>query len=336
MKNRSSIEIFATILSVLACFACLPQMKADPQVVPAPDGCYPNYTTAEGCNALFSLVGGAGNTAVGWYSQFSQVNGDYNTSLGAGALDLNRADMNTAVGTAALLLNTTGSANTAVGTFALLYNASTVTNVAVGQFAAEHNDESGTGGADFNTAVGGFALQANVDGTRNTAVGAGALEPLAGGSDNTAVGELAGANYTGVESRNISVGSGVQGVVGENNTIRIGPNLPTGAGLSQCFIGGILSKFTPLAPDNPLVTIDPVTQQLGWTMDFSANKVAEQQKKIEEQQASIAELKSTVAQQQKGMEVLTAQLREQAAQIQKVSAQLEVSKPAPQVVVNKP
>jgi hypothetical protein len=29
-------------------------------------------------------------------------------------------------------------------------------------------------------------------------------------------------------------------------------------------------------------------------------------------------------------------VKEQAAQIQKVSAQLEVSKPAPQVVVNKP
>jgi hypothetical protein len=36
------------------------------------------------------------------------------------------------------------------------------------------------------------------------------------------------------------------------------------------------------------------------------------------------------------MEVLTAQLKEQAAQIQKVSAQLEVSKPAAKVVVNKP
>jgi len=36
------------------------------------------------------------------------------------------------------------------------------------------------------------------------------------------------------------------------------------------------------------------------------------------------------------MDVLTAQLKEQAAQIQKVSAQLEVNKAAPQVVVNKP
>ena len=47
-------------------------------------------------------------------------------------------------------------------------------------------------------------------------------------------------------------------------------------------------------------------------------------------------LEATVAQQQKGMEVLTAQLKKQAALIQKVSAQLEMSKPAAKVVVNKP
>ena len=59
------------------------------------------------------------------------------------------------------------------------------------------------------------------------------------------------------------------------------------------------------------------------------NEFLKEHKKVEEQQASIADLKSTVALQQKEMEVLTAQLKEQAAQIQKVSAQLEVSKPAP-------
>ena len=48
----------------------------------------------------------------------------------------------------------------------------------------------------------------------------------------------------------------------------------------------------------------------------------------------VAELKSTVAEQRKGMETLTAQLKEQASQIQKVSAQLEASKPAPQIVNN--
>ncbi len=64
-------------------------------------------------------------------------------------------------------------------------------------------------------------------------------------------------------------------------------------------------------------------------------KVEQQQSKIDNQQASIAELKATVAQQAKGMEVLTAQLREQAAQIQKVSTQVEMSKPAAKVVANK-
>jgi uncharacterized coiled-coil protein SlyX len=48
----------------------------------------------------------------------------------------------------------------------------------------------------------------------------------------------------------------------------------------------------------------------------------------------VQELETTVAQQAKGMEVLTAQLKEQAAQIQRVSAQLEVIKPAPQTVLN--
>jgi hypothetical protein len=45
-------------------------------------------------------------------------------------------------------------------------------------------------------------------------------------------------------------------------------------------------------------------------------------------------LKSTVAGQQKEMEVLTAQLEEQAAQIQKVSAQIEMNRPTPHIVIN--
>jgi septal ring factor EnvC (AmiA/AmiB activator) len=63
-------------------------------------------------------------------------------------------------------------------------------------------------------------------------------------------------------------------------------------------------------------------------------RVEAQQTKIRKQEASITELQSTVASQEKGMEMLTAQLREQAAQIQKVSAQIEASKPAPRVVIN--
>ena len=66
------------------------------------------------------------------------------------------------------------------------------------------------------------------------------------------------------------------------------------------------------------------------------NEFLKEHKRVEAQQATVAALKSTIAQQQKGMEVLTAQLKEQAAQIEKVSAQLQANKPALQVVVNKP
>ena len=37
---------------LLACFGFLPQTNAAPEVVPAPDGCYSQFTTAEGCQAL--------------------------------------------------------------------------------------------------------------------------------------------------------------------------------------------------------------------------------------------------------------------------------------------
>src|SRR6266487_7205200 len=116
MKNRSSLTILTTILSVFGSFALLPQMQAAPQVAPPPDGCYPGFTTAEGCNALALLGAGAGNTGVGWYSLFLVGDANYNTGVGAGTLVLNTADSNTAVGAAALLLNTTGTENVAVGT----------------------------------------------------------------------------------------------------------------------------------------------------------------------------------------------------------------------------
>ena len=59
------------------------------------------------------------------------------------------------------------------------------------------------------------------------------------------------------------------------------------------------------------------------------NEFLKEHKKVEE-------LQTTVAEQRKGMEVLTTQLKEQGAQIQKVTAQIEMSRPASRVVANKP
>ena len=57
------------------------------------------------------------------------------------------------------------------------------------------------------------------------------------------------------------------------------------------------------------------------------NEFLKEHRKVEEQGATIAQMKKEIAR-------LAARDEEQAAQIQKVSAQLEASKPTPQVVNN--
>ena len=331
MKNR--FKIFTTILSALACFAFLPHMQAAPQVAPPPDGCYPGFTTAEGCNALLHLGAGAGNTGVGWYSLFFAGDSNFNTGAGAGTLVLNTGDNNTAVGAAALLLNTTGDDNTAVGTDALALNTSAFTNVAVGTFAAQNNDSSGAGSAVFNTAIGGFALQGNVNGSSNTAVGAGALETATGGNNNTAVGEIAGLGIT-THSNIIAIGSGVSGV-----------DTALGEVDNACYIGNI-SGATVAMGTLAFVFVD-ASGKLGTVpMDANGNKVTvpglkgtnppqavpervqPQAIHPDPKQAmlnrKVEELQATVARQQKQIDALSAGL-------QKVSAQLEMNKPATKV-----
>jgi hypothetical protein len=63
-------------------------------------------------------------------------------------------------------------------------------------------------------------------------------------------------------------------------------------------------------------------------------KMQEQERKMHEQEANIAQLQTLAAQEQKGMEILAARLKEQASQIQKVSAQIELSKPLPQTLAS--
>jgi hypothetical protein len=304
------------IAVALTCFGSCPAPNAF-GVVPPPDGGYPNFNTAEGQNALFSLTTGAANTAVGWFSLKSVTTGGFNTGVGAGTLVLNTGDDNTATGVAALLLNTTGADNTANGTATLVNNSTGGNNTAVGSFALNSNSTAfnntavgagalranttgqsntatgvgalisnidgggntatgvfalnandhgalntatglaalqsntsglentamGAGALNFNilgnenTAVGQIALQNNIDGNFNTAIGDGALAANISSSANTAIGAQAGGSITG--EFNICIGAGVQGVGGQDNTIRIGDNLPDDPGDSACFIGGI-------------------------------------------------------------------------------------------------
>ena len=109
------------VASLLTGFAFLHPAQA---VVPAPDGGYPGFNTAEGQDALFSLTpNAAANTAIGFHALYSNTTGDSNTAAGADALANNRTGRsNTATGFHALNENTLGVANTATGFRALDHN----------------------------------------------------------------------------------------------------------------------------------------------------------------------------------------------------------------------
>jgi hypothetical protein len=350
-------------------------------VVPPPVGGYPNFNTAAGQNALFSLTTGIGNTAVGWASLFSETDGSFNTALGAGTLLFNVGDQttgfgigNTAIGAVALLNNTTGYSNTAVGYEALLSNTTGGNNTAVGRAALSSN----TGGGS-NTAIGTSALHGNTGGS-NTAVGYFALGNNENGNANTALGNSAGVSIRG--AGNVCIGEGVSGDSGVNSTTWIRNVYASVATTRAVYVNsdnkiGTLSsshrykeeiKAMDKASD-ALFALKPVTFRYKKEIDRSqvrsfgliAEEVADvspdlitrdEQGKPQtvryeavnamllneflKEHRKVESLEKAMAEQQKENVAMRAMLKEQAAQIQKVSAQLELSKPEPQTVLNNP
>jgi hypothetical protein len=398
----SLIRLKTLASCALLCLAFLPQMQAATDALhPPPDGCYPNFTTAEGCNALHSLTSGAGNTGVGWYSLFLDTTGNFNTGIGGGTLALNNGDSNSAGGAAALLLNDTGTRNTAFGTDALVYNGYQVAkdgdfngafgafslfsnrtgfsnnamgdsalfeningaaNTAVGDLALSNNDVTGDGKANFNVAVGaealfnntngdsnnavgahalhentiglfnqamGFeALAANTDGAANVAVGDSALSGNSGGSFNTVVGDLAGATLEGSDNIYIGATAG-DGVTNEDGTIRIGDPAHVGDAYIAGIFGNVVAGVPVLVDANGHLGTAPAGSPL------SQNEMLKQRQIVQELKAATEKQAAVISLQQDQIKSLVASLKEQATQIQKVSAQLEMVRPTPRVVENR-
>jgi len=231
--NRSPLRCaFVLTTLVLLCFGLSPIARAaTPDIVPAPDGCYPGFNTAEGCQALLNintaqglansafgqsalraLTSGDNNTAVGVNSLLSLTTGIQNTGLGQGALQTNNGDQNTAIGFQALISNTTADGNTAAGFQALGNNTTGGTPVL---------------GADPpqgpNTAIGSDALLSNTTGSNNNAVGFFALFSNNGvppqGSFNNAHGNFAlFSNTTGRQNNAFGDETLVDNVTGSFNT----------------------------------------------------------------------------------------------------------------------
>ena len=328
------------ITFALVCFALVQNARA---VNPPPDGGYPGFNTAEGQNALFSLTTGSANTAAGWYSLRNDTTGSNNTAIGAGALLSNAiGDRNTATGVAALLSNVGGvfaggSFNTANGTAALVRNS------------------TGFG----NTAIGDSALSNNTTGSNNTALGFSAGSGVTTAHDVIAIG-TDGANVDNTcfigNIRDVAVNaSGTPVVIDLNNQLgtivssrRFKKEIRPMDNASEALLAlkpvtfhyksdkTDTPQFGLVAEDVAQVNPDLVVRDKHgeiYSVRYDAvnamllNEFLKEHRKNEEQGRDMQEQKATIALQQKQIDALTAGL-------QKVSAQLEASKPAPQVVNN--
>jgi endosialidase-like protein len=329
--------------------------------------------TAIGAGALLLNTTGDGNTANGALALLNNTTGDSNTATGASALFSNTtATGNTANGFQALSANTTASDNTAVGSTALLHSTIGSNNTGIGSAALRSNttggDNTATGGGALlsntngvgNTAYGARSLWINTTGDSNTALGVEAGLNLTG-SGNVCIGERVQGTTDASDTtwiRNVYASVATARAVFVNSDNKIGTMSssrrfkeeirPMDQASDVIFalkpvsfrykeeidrshalsFGLIAEEVAEISPE--LITRDtdgrPQTVRYEAVNAMLLNEFLKEHQTVQEQGATIAELKKEIA-------GLVATVKEQAAQIQKVNARLEVHDSA-QVTAN--
>src|SRR6266404_2644974 len=324
------------VLLLIVCLGVSPKAQA---VSPAPDGGYPGGNTAEGQAALLSNTTGPANTANGAFALFSNTTGGFNTANGYQAL----------------LSNTTGTKNTAIGLNALQNNSSGADNTAIGYQALLSNNTAGA-----NTAIGFSALE-NSTGNGNTAVGFGAGDSVTTASNVICIGttgnDVSNSCYIGsIAGQTVGAGGSTcyvdnagklgvflsarrfktdivdMGAISEALlamrpvTFRYKPELDK-IGIPQ--FGLVAEEVEAINPD--LVTRDKEGKVS--TVRYEAvnamllNEFLKEHKAFLEEQRKVQKLEAALA-------AVNERLKEQEAKVERVSAQIEITKAAPQVVGN--
>src|SRR5438552_1748845 len=306
--------------------------------------------TAHGFKALLSNTTGTDNTAVGYQALYSS-NGNYNTAIGSFALQNNNGGSNTASGYTALFNNTSGSQNTATG-YGALYNNTT---------------------AGSNTASGAAALQGNTTGNNNVALGYFAGSKLSKGGNNIDIGAnvvgLTGeANTIRIGKQGTQKSTVIAGIFGtavSGSTVVVNSSGKLGVAASSArFKEAIkpmdktseailalkpvtfrykeeldpdkIPQFGLIAEDVEKVNPDLVVRDEDGkvnTVRYEAvnamllNEFLKEHRMVQELKSIVAKQEATAAQQQTEIKALTASVR-------KVSDQVALSKPAPQLVAN--
>jgi len=283
-----------------------------------------NANTANGVFALFNNITGIGNTAFGRVALFSNTVGSDNTANGIGALALNAAgDNNTGVGSTALQFST-GSNNTALGAFAgnNVTTASNVICIGYNVVGNDVNDSCYIGNIFGATASSGVGVLVNSNGRLGTMTSSrrfkDAIKPIDKASETLYALNPVTFHY---KKEIDPAGTPQFGLVAED-VEKVNPDLVVRDKEGKAYS----------------VRYDQVNAML-------LNEFLKEHEKVDEQQASISELNTRlarqdaiIAQQQKSFQSQLAKQEKQMealrSGLEKVSAQLELSKSRPQTVLN--
>ena len=326
-----------------------------------------NYNIAIGSDALHDNITGRGNTAIGYQALTNNTGASWNTANGFQALFKNTTgDLNTAIGGEALFSNTTGDRNTVLGFQALRGNTTGDLNTAIGEVALQQNTIGSS-----NSAFGEHALYLNTTGTFNIALGVGAGRNLTTGSHNIDIGNvgvagesdtirIGNANQTNTYITGISgatVAGGVtvivdaQGHLGTMISSERFKDQIKGMGKASEAIFALkpvtfrykhkldpegIPQFGLVAEEVEKVNRDlvvrdkegkPYSVRYDQVNAMLLNEFLKEHQTVQDLKSAAVKQEAMIVSQQKQIEALTAGL-------QKVNAQLEVSRPAPQTVKN--
>ena len=350
----------------LALFALSSQARATCQ-----DACLTNGNTVQGEDALIANTTGTRNTAIGFQALLNNTTGLENTAIGHAALYFNTTgSVNTAVGANALQDNTTGNGNTATGDSALLENTTGTDNTAIGigtlsnsngnrntaiGFDALGNNTTG----NSNIALGYGAGVSLTTGSNNIDIG-NIGQP--GESNSIRIGKIGTQTNThiaGISGATVPTGvavivdsSGHLGTI--TSSARFKDEIKPMDKASEVILALKPVTFRykqEIDPDgipqfglvaeqvervNPaLVARDeqgkPYTVRYEAVNAMLLNEFLKEHRKVATLEATVARHESINAEQKEQIQTLTASVKEQARQIGKVSAQVELKKPAPQM-----
>ena len=323
---------------------------------------------AVGHVALKHNTDGRGNVAIGGEALEWNTTGDINTAAGFFALWQNTTGSeNTATGDAAMGYNTTGDSNTANGAGALEHNDTGSENTAVGVFALNGNNSG-----NENTACGLNAL-GSTNGSNNIGLGFEAGLNLTTGNNNIDIGNEGVGGESGVIrigaagtqtatfiagireapiAAGVAVGITVDGQLGvRSSSARFKEAIKPMDNVSKAIFslkpvtfrykkdpttlpqfGLVAEEVAKVNPD--LVARDkegkPFTVRYEEINAMLLNEFLKEHKKVAELEVTVSKLQA----QGKEIAELKAALKQQTANLQKVSAWLEANMPATRVVDN--